>query len=80
MGSYTSPPLAPTRSHIPSPDNYFVPMHVMEALMEEDMERLCTHREARSLVQFRTHEEWVFTLDHGHLKVLLRAGHRHQVA
>ena len=69
-----TPPLSPGWSCVLSLDIDFAPVHVVEALMEEDMERLCTHREAGSCTGFKMHEDRAFAPDHVDMKVLLRLG------
>ena len=70
----SSPPLSPRRSHAPSPEGDFSAVHVMEALMEEDMERLRARREGGSRQRFQANDDRVFTSEPEDARVPLGQG------
>ena len=56
MSRRSSPPLSPGRSTTPFPEGDFS-VHIMEALMEEDMERLRARRDGSSQQRFQMNED-----------------------
>ncbi|KAF8490741.1 hypothetical protein JB92DRAFT_3007752 [Gautieria morchelliformis] len=69
----SSPPLSPGRSNAPSPDSDISPVHIMEALIEEDMDRLRARREGAPR-RFQETDERVFTSEHDDVRVPLGLG------
>ena len=74
MSRRSSPPLSPGRSTAPSPEGDFSPVHIMESLMEEDMERLRARRDGSSRPRFQTNEDRVFASEPDDIRVPLGLG------
>ena len=70
----SSPPLSPGRSTAPSPDGDLSPVHIMEALLEEDMERLRMRREGNSRRRFHMGDDRVFISEPEDNRVFLGLG------